>query len=59
MAMLKDIISKINTSAGNLNSKQTGGQAIVSESHALSALTLHLVTMAALHPSYFRSGKSN
>ena len=37
MPMLKGIISKINGSAGNLSFKQTGGQTIVSESHAPSA----------------------
>lgn len=36
--MLKGIISKIYGSAGNLTFKQTGGQTIVSESHAPSAL---------------------
>ena len=31
MAMLNGLFSKINTSAGNLTFKQTGGQTIVSE----------------------------
>ena len=36
MAMLNGNISKINGSAGNLSSKQTGGQTIVSLSHTLT-----------------------
>ena len=38
MPMLNGIISKINTSAGNLTFKQTVSQTIVSLSHAPSAL---------------------
>ena len=45
MPMLKGIISKINGSAGNLTFKQTGGQTIVSESHAPSAPDIVLYVM--------------